>query len=388
MSAEYEAPLAVRDQPSALAVRVPAPLVTPEEAKAAMASYYAICEAVLTPDDYQEFVQKEKVDGRWQSVAKRFKKKSAVKKLQTFWGVGVRVTEVVRDQLEDGNFGFRVTATAETKDGREVSATGGCSTYEDRFTPRRQDEESDVKYAARAKTALARSYHDVLSTAETRATNRAVMNCIGVGGGEITADEISRESREAPHMRQERSAPAPPAKKPSLELFERWEATGQVGGFNAFKAAMQGRTVAEIRDSVEMLEIAAKRASEAKPEPNREAFAGDASLPVNSSSRPWERIKPTAERIRLHTFAKLMKDEDYRELLRRNYGVETSRALAEPDVRPMADILAEYAGPETRAEVEAELRRGFDRWATKNEPEPAPPDDDGSDWDGAIGAGR
>ena len=288
MSEIIEGTALVLREERALAFSAPAPLVTPEEAKAAMASYFAICEAVLTPDDYQEFTQKEKIDGRWQSVTKRFKKKSAVKKLQTFWGVAVRVTEVVRDQLEDGNFGFRVTATAQTKDGREVSATGGCSTYEDRFTPRRYDDDTDAKYAARAKAALARSYHDVLSTAETRATNRAVMNCIGVGGGEVTADEISRpprDEREREPARPPQQA-APPAKKPIDALFDRWHAqTGE--DFAAFQAAMKGRKLSEIGASVEMLEIAAKRAPEAKPAP-----AATQAEPPARQPQPWELATP------------------------------------------------------------------------------------------------
>lgn len=164
------------------------PAVTPQEAKAAMKAYLELCESVLSKEDYQQFEERGEI--------KRFKKKSAVKKLQTFFNVTVRVREATRDDLGDGHFGFRVIATAQTPGGRIVEATGACSTQESRFELTPWKTESDAAFAVRQRKALARSYHDVLSTAETRATNRAVMNCIGVGGGEVTADEIQRPAAE------------------------------------------------------------------------------------------------------------------------------------------------------------------------------------------------
>ena len=171
------------------------PTVSPEEAREAMRRYQEVCEAVLTPDDYQELKERGKT--------KRFKRKSAVKKLQTFWSVSVRVRDVQRDDLGDGHFGFRVIATASMPGGREVEATGGCSTTEERFELKPYDDETPQRLAERIKRANARAYHDVMTTAETRATNRAVMNCIGVGGGEVTADEISNRRPSPP------SKPAP-----------------------------------------------------------------------------------------------------------------------------------------------------------------------------------
>lgn len=191
---ESAAPLAVLEPQSGIM-----PVVSPDEARAQMRAYQELCAAVLTEDDYQEFAEtkNQKVDGRWQKVTttKRFKKKSAVKKLQTYFGISVDVIDDAthRDDLGEGHFGFRCKAVAESPGGRRVAALGGCSTHEERFDVNRYDDESDVRYAARQKKALARSYHDVLSTAETRATNRAVMNL--VSPGEVTAEEISRPSR-------------------------------------------------------------------------------------------------------------------------------------------------------------------------------------------------
>jgi hypothetical protein len=176
------------------------PTVSPDEARAQMRAYQELCAAVLVEEDYQEFTEtkSQKIDGRWQKVSttKRFKKKSAVKKLQTYFGISVDVIDSAthRDDLGDGHFGFRCKAVASSPGGRSVAALAGCSTHEERFDVNRYDDETDAKYAARQKKALARSYHDVLSTAETRATNRAVMNL--VSPGEVTAEEISRPPRE------------------------------------------------------------------------------------------------------------------------------------------------------------------------------------------------
>lgn len=204
IDAEHK-PLAIRDDVPSGALATP--LVSPDEAKAAMTQYLELCEAVLDASDYQEFY-----DSKTKS-RKRFKKKSAVKKLQTFFGVEVTVKEWARDEMPDGHFGFRVVASAKARNGRVVEATGACSTIEERFDIQPFDDESESKFAYRQRKALARAYHDVLSTAETRATNRAVMNCIGVGGGEVTADEINRDSR--PVKRSDFPAAQRPATKPS-----------------------------------------------------------------------------------------------------------------------------------------------------------------------------
>lgn len=187
--------LAIRPEPpSALAM----PAVTPAQAKDAMRAYQDLCEAVLDPDeDYQSFTQRKRkqVNGRWQTVTetRKFKKKSAVKKLQTFWNIEVKVLTTTRDEMPDGHFGFRVVAVARAKNGRECDATGACATTEERFDVEPYDDETEAQFASRRKKALARAYHDVLATAETRATNRAVMNCIGVGGGEVTAEEFQKD---------------------------------------------------------------------------------------------------------------------------------------------------------------------------------------------------
>jgi hypothetical protein len=218
--AETPAPLAVIEPHQTGCL----PAVSPDEARDAMRKYQEVCEAVLTAEDYQEFSQWDPKTRT--KTLKKFKKKSAVKKLQTFWGVSVEIKEQHRDDLGDGHFGFRVTARATNNQGRPIEATGGCSTFEERFDLVAYGNESPSEFEARAKKARARSYHDVLSTAETRATNRAVMNCIGVGGGEVTADEVQRPSGRdqrgngAEHRPPAQNAPREPAKGKEPQVAE------------------------------------------------------------------------------------------------------------------------------------------------------------------------
>lgn len=166
------------------------PIQTPEAALAAWNAYVAMCEAILTKDDYQEYPQWDKEAGTY--IMRRFKKKSAVKKLQTRWGISVTAPDAIRDDLGGGTYGFRVRAIATDPRGRVVEAWGGCSTQEEKYAIARKKNENDWEYAERQRKALARSYHDILATAETRATNRAAMNCIGVGGGEVTWEEVDK----------------------------------------------------------------------------------------------------------------------------------------------------------------------------------------------------
>jgi hypothetical protein len=189
------------------------PVVSNEQAKEAMTAYVELCHAVLTEDDYQMFPQWDPKTRK--RVPKRFLKKSGVKKLQTFFGISVHIKETIMDQMPDGHFGFRVTAIATKRNGDVTESTAACSTLEDRFTPERKEGESESSYVARCKKMRARAYHDTLSTAETRAANRAVMNSIGVGGGEVTAEEMPREK---PRSSSAPKAAPPPANDHTAQL--------------------------------------------------------------------------------------------------------------------------------------------------------------------------
>ena len=185
VDAEFQA-LAVQDEAPKVSIM---PTVSPQEAQEAMRAYLELCDAILTDDDYQTFSQ-------WdpklrQKVNKKFKKKSAAKKLQAFYSIDVEILRETYQELPEGNFGFVVIARASTKSGRRADAEGACSTAEERFDVAQKDDETAAQHAARKKKALARSFHDVCSTAGTRARNRAVMEVLGLGGGEVTAEEVA-----------------------------------------------------------------------------------------------------------------------------------------------------------------------------------------------------
>lgn len=200
---------------------------SPEEARARWQAYVAMRDAVADDSDFQKFYDAKT------KTTKRFAKKSLVKKIQTHLRVNVRVVSVDREDLSEGHFGYRCVAEASEPGGGIVQAVGGCSTEEERFDVQRYDNESDEKFAWRSRKALARSYHDVMATAETRATNRAVMNL--VGGGEVTAEEVSREQKPADEP--------PKVEAPSVrELYTTFLKTGRSDEeWKAFAASIFGQ---------------------------------------------------------------------------------------------------------------------------------------------------
>jgi hypothetical protein len=158
-------------------VPVRADLVTAAPVAAVVANqaaYYALCEALLDESDYQ-------------SIGKgRFKKKSAWTKLAAAFNVSTEVVDdiEVRDEADHlVRAKFRVRATA--PNGRSATRTG-VATRADSFSPRE---------------------HDIVATAETRATNRACSALFGLG--EVSAEEAdsASERAEVDHVgRRERQA--------------------------------------------------------------------------------------------------------------------------------------------------------------------------------------
>ncbi len=190
IDAEFRA-IAVREAtPVQRTDALPLPIVTPQEAQAHMVLYGALVEAVCKEDDYQGFPARVKDgDGRWVTTTKRFKKKSAWRKISTFFGISTeKVGDSIRDDLGDGHFGFRCTMRAIAPNGRKFEAEAGCSTFEEKYDIEQYADEDLGKYEKRRRKALARSYHDILATAQTRATNRAISDLIG--SGEVSAEEM------------------------------------------------------------------------------------------------------------------------------------------------------------------------------------------------------
>ena len=137
-------------------------MVNVEDSLEAWENYQELCTKLLNDKDYQEY---KDADGK----LKRFPKKSAWFKLGKAFNVN---TEIVDIQIERGKNGqvkeayYRVRAWVGN---RSVEADASCDVWE--------------RGKARS------SGHDLRTTAETRATNRAISKLIGAG--EVSAEEIN-----------------------------------------------------------------------------------------------------------------------------------------------------------------------------------------------------
>ena len=149
--------MSVLDTRTGELVPVQANLVTAAPVDAVVANqkaYYALCDALLDDTD-------------WQKIGRgRFKKKSAWTKLAAAFNVSTEVVDDIEVRDEADNLvraKFRVRATA--PNGRSATRTG-VATRADSFSSRE---------------------HDIVATAETRATNRACSALFGLG--EVSAEE-------------------------------------------------------------------------------------------------------------------------------------------------------------------------------------------------------
>ena len=136
-------------------------------------AYQRLCKGLLNDNDYQEIIVKEKdEDGNYVKVKRHFKKKSAWQKLSRAFNVD---TEIVDRDLERTKTGRIKEAyycvRASLPNGRSVESDALCSRSE-----RGKDKVSD---------------HTIMSTAKTRATNRAIAELIGAG--EVSAEEMTAE---------------------------------------------------------------------------------------------------------------------------------------------------------------------------------------------------
>ena len=136
-------------------------------------AYQKLCKGLLNESDYQEIIVKEKdEDGNYVKVKRHFKKKSAWQKLSRAFNVD---THIVDRDIERTKMGrvkeayYCVRATL--PNGRSVESDALCSRSE-----KGKDKVSD---------------HTIMSTAKTRATNRAIAELIGAG--EVSAEEMSAE---------------------------------------------------------------------------------------------------------------------------------------------------------------------------------------------------
>ena len=136
-------------------------------------AYQRLCKGLLNDNDYQEIIVKEKDEnGNYVKVKRHFKKKSAWQKLSRAFNVDTSIVdrEIERTKMgrvRDAYFCVR----ASLPNGRSVESDALCSRSE-----KGKDKVSD---------------HTIMSTAKTRATNRAIAELIGAG--EVSAEEMSAE---------------------------------------------------------------------------------------------------------------------------------------------------------------------------------------------------
>jgi hypothetical protein len=145
-----------------------------EQLVASFREYQELCRELLDETDYQEYSQRAKVGGRWQDVRRRFKKKSAWRKLAAAFDLDVRVVGEVRIERDIDGKPVRAAALARAiaPSGRYMEGTGYCSIDEPRFRDDRSKAENDLP-----------------ATSETRAKNRAIADLLGTG--EVSAEEVS-----------------------------------------------------------------------------------------------------------------------------------------------------------------------------------------------------
>lgn len=161
-------------------------------------------EAIKVWHQYQDLIQKVCTDEDYQLIeGKKFRKKSGWRKIATFFNLSVEVVEEKCEQIGK-TFVWHFTCKAVASNRRFAIGTGSCDAFEkaelkdgryvvakkvwsDRYKKmvRAQDKEGNYIYDA----AQPNSIHNIRSTAETRAFNRAVSNL--VGGGEVSAEEVT-----------------------------------------------------------------------------------------------------------------------------------------------------------------------------------------------------
>ena len=136
-------------------------------------AYQKLCKGLLNDTDYQEIIVKEKdEDGNYIKVKRCFKKKSAWQKLSRAFNVDTEIVDRGLERTKTGRIKeayYCVRATL--PNGRSVESDALCSRSE-----KGKDKVSD---------------HTIMSTAKTRATNRAIAELIGAG--EVSAEEMTAE---------------------------------------------------------------------------------------------------------------------------------------------------------------------------------------------------
>ena len=151
-------------------------------------AYQQLCgkEGILDESDYQTIRVREKdpETGKYVTVEREFKKKSAWQKLARAFNVDTKIVSRELQRTKTGSINeayYCVCATL--PNGRSVESDALCS--------RKEKGKSKV------------SDHAIMSTAKTRATNRAIAELIGAGetsGDEMTSDYQAIEESDSQYI--------------------------------------------------------------------------------------------------------------------------------------------------------------------------------------------
>jgi hypothetical protein len=161
-----------------------------EEIKTFMLNFQKLKGAILSDSDYQPYRQwvKNPNGPGGQYVEKRFIKKSGWKNLAMALGISVEpINAPIRTDLGEGHYAITREVKATAPNGRYAVGEGSCDTKEERFKKYqgKGDQRTFVGYEEP-------KFHDISSTAYTRAANRAISDL--VGGGEVSAEEVENEA--------------------------------------------------------------------------------------------------------------------------------------------------------------------------------------------------
>lgn len=171
---------------------------------------------------------------------KKFLKKSYWRKVATFFNLTTEVVEERKEQIGK-TIVWHFTMKATAPNGRSAIGTGSCDAFEKatkvgseymqkgRVTKwGKSDNGKSFPLEFEWTEAQPNSLHNIRSTAETRATNRAISNL--VGGGEVSAEEVAQ------NVVIEESKPAKKLTKTELEHekeLDKWAASTESKGATA-----------------------------------------------------------------------------------------------------------------------------------------------------------
>lgn len=168
------------------------PAVNAAEAIAAWQAYLDLKEAIVDKSADVQYI-----DG------KPFLKKSYWRKAATFFNLNVEIVEERSEKLGH-TLVWHFVCKATAPNGRFAIGAGSCDAFEKAMLQNGKYVRWD-KFKKQYVPAQPNTLHNIRTTAETRAFNRAVSNLIG--GGEVSAEEINDFNKDE-HFPKEDAKPA------------------------------------------------------------------------------------------------------------------------------------------------------------------------------------